>query len=1525
MRNLKRFLAMTLTMLMVIGCFSFASFAQTFDDVSEHQTAIDVLSDLGVIWGYEDGTFGPDNAVERWHMTLWIAKMETGKVTTDDYLTIWRAEENYTDFTDVVVDQAIGAINYASDEGITIGTSATTFTPTAGIMYQDALTMVVRALGYGSKAMDAGYPWKFISKAAELGLEDGITGVAYKDGLTRGETAQILYNALYVVDADGATYASDVFGLSTVVITGTPAFKITQTEAVIKTGFVSFNILNGDGTINTDVTYHLPATAFGLTAANADNYVGASFKVTTTNNFKTLGIAIENPSEVFAAADIVGAGAAGVPSASLTLKGTSYQAVNKFSALYNTQGIKGNTDEILVYTTNLVQSTADGYFKVDSSYNVLNVTGQIVAYYAPAITGSYAAPYVKLLGNNTYSPFANANDNQKASIVAAGGVWNATVQNTYKQSVDTYDLVINNKYSSAKAYDDNNDGMYDRLFYTYQEFCNISLDAATVAVANDYVINGGTVVVLKFIDGTTGAEIVPAPTTGYIRYSYNPLSKYLTVYETYKSGTGLVTSVNTATPTIVIGGTQYTVGFGNFPGAAYVNSVVGITLIGKQVNFILVDGVVVRVFDATVDTRFIVYDNMTGITSQGYGTALVYVQSQAASVITIATINGYSFQQYWLFAEQGSLANIMPLVTGDLFIGTKDALGFWHLKTQVYTYKATQGTIEFTNGIGTGLTPAMAPFETAADTVYIVYDATSDRFYTRKGVPTDTSTITVNGKLFFNIVTGTPTANFLYANTGSFNSNFNIQAAPPVFASSDTVIYVNKSAVPTLVTNNIGTTGTLLGNTYQYGNVLDMITGKLVTVQANYNFTLEGGCFYRVYNGYIEGKVVPDVAYDDVAYNDEYSFNNEDSNIDIRTGSLISYTAYSSTIDPTDTLLTNNIANSKKTYIYKLVAGDVYLDPVTLALVNYAVPPLAALNSKVTYYTGPNSNRVMLIDAAGIIPSATTNKVTILDPSKIFVGDTLTANIAGLPAGAVTYQWMKSNAVDGGLNYYPITGATSSTWKLLADDFSSYIKVKVTVAGYTEAFLSDPIGPIHAHGTNTIVYMPNTGIGEMLPTTANYAGASVILRTNTFKKAGYTFAGWLSNSSTFSDAQTIAMPADGLILFAQWTALPQTIAYNANSGIGTMANTIGNTADPVTLATNLFTKAGYTFTGWNTAALGTGTAYANMANITTMPVGGLVLYAQWAAAPHTIAYNANSGIGTMANTIGNTAASVTLATNTFTRTGYTFAGWNTAGNGIGGTAYADQTTFNMPASGLILFAQWTALPQTIAYNANGGSGSMAPQTSYTGASVTLTNTFTKTGYTFVNWNTAANGSGTNYLTYGQTIIPAGGLTLYAVWAKIIWYNANNGIGNNSGYYVFGDSVTLKVNTFTRAGYNFAGWNTAANGTGISYTDGQTITMPTGSELSLFAQWTAVTQIPLTSISVDVTPPDLTSVLLPAGAAATATYKWYSSATEFGTFTLIPGETSATLTNYVAFSSTPWFKVEATGTGAYSGIVTSPAK
>ena len=149
----------------------------------------------------------------------------------------------------------------------------------------------------------------------------------------------------------------------------------------------------------------------------------------------------------------------------------------------------------------------------------------------------------------------------------------------------------------------------------------------------------------------------------------------------------------------------------------------------------------------------------------------------------------------------------------------------------------------------------------------------------------------------------------------------------------------------------------------------------------------------------------------------------------------------------------------------------------------------------------------------------------------------------------------------------------------------------------------------------------------------------------------------------------------------------------------------------------------------------------------------------------------------------------------------------------------------------------------VVFDANGGVGSMANQTIDVKAPTALsTNAFTREGYTFKGWSTTPDGA-VQYQDVEQVtdLAPAGGTTtLYAVWEKVeqpnpqppvepqpvvyeIAYNANGGVGTMPNQVVKkGEDVVLAKNTFTKAGYQFKGWATSANGA-VKYTDGQTVT------------------------------------------------------------------------------------------------------
>lgn len=290
-----------------------------------------------------------------------------------------------------------------------------------------------------------------------------------------------------------------------------------------------------------------------------------------------------------------------------------------------------------------------------------------------------------------------------------------------------------------------------------------------------------------------------------------------------------------------------------------------------------------------------------------------------------------------------------------------------------------------------------------------------------------------------------------------------------------------------------------------------------------------------------------------------------------------------------------------------------------------------------------------------------------------------------------------------------------------------------------------------------------------------------------------------------------------------------TATFNANGGTGSMTAQTGSTA--ANLTSNAFNRTGYTFSGWNTAANGSGTSYANGASYAFN--ANVTLYAQWTAIPKVVTFDANGGTGSMATQSSSSAANLTP--NSFVRTGFTFGGWNTAANGSG-TSYANSASFAFAADAT-LYAQWTANAKTVTFNANGGTGSMASQSSASAANLTP-NSLVRTGFTFAGWNTAANGSGVTYANLASYPFIAD-VTLYAQWTanpKVVTFDANGGTGSmatQSG----STAANLTANTLVQSGFTFAGWNTAANGTGTAYADQASYAF--AADVTLYAQWTAV--------------------------------------------------------------------------------------
>lgn len=275
--------------------------------------------------------------------------------------------------------------------------------------------------------------------------------------------------------------------------------------------------------------------------------------------------------------------------------------------------------------------------------------------------------------------------------------------------------------------------------------------------------------------------------------------------------------------------------------------------------------------------------------------------------------------------------------------------------------------------------------------------------------------------------------------------------------------------------------------------------------------------------------------------------------------------------------------------------------------------------------------------------------------------------------------------------------------------------------------------------------------------------------------------------SCYSSATTIFMPT-----------YVRGIRFNPNGGTGTVGmdspQMQGN--DPnndwlYTVRESPYTRPGYTFTGWNTKADGSGTEYhpgdvVNMGkpqfmyNYSDNKTTSLRLYAQWKTVPVSLSYDTNKPSawnGQMPSTPAsvsvpyNTAAadgSGWRAGDTSKLRGYRFLGWySKPQDGAGLYDWTRPLTGNVT-----VYAHWQRLQANVIYdkNASDAKGSHANTTGWQYSDVTIpgdtSKSFKRTGYRFAGWNTAKDGKGTAYVDGSKVPLQDKDVTLYAQWAPL---------------------------------------------------------------------------------------------------------------------------------------------------------------
>lgn len=375
----------------------------------------------------------------------------------------------------------------------------------------------------------------------------------------------------------------------------------------------------------------------------------------------------------------------------------------------------------------------------------------------------------------------------------------------------------------------------------------------------------------------------------------------------------------------------------------------------------------------------------------------------------------------------------------------------------------------------------------------------------------------------------------------------------------------------------------------------------------------------------------------------------------------------------------------------------------------------------------------------------------------------------------------KINVRDNG---FTRDGYTFVTWNTQADCKGNAVKPNSewTLRG------SSTLYACWAGVAQTLTYHGNGATGGNTAAQSGHTGDELTTNANGFTRDGYTFVRWDTAKDGSGTAygegkngvsQYVMKPA-GNDLYAIWKANPATIQYRNDwpNTTGSTPDTTGVTGQNVTIARNGFTRPGYTFTGWardrrTNPSLQPGGRY-------TLTPGTTTLWAQWKADPAHLIYNSNSGSTSQTRrTDGVVDQTLTVIANPFTRTGYTFTGWNTQADGRG-RAYTAGNGFRLvadpksnPVNTSVLYAQWRINRVTLKFNPNGGTGGYPDITADAFTTVTIPADakepkVQRPGFRFTGWAMKPTpGAGDTILSPGKGTVSMpdqGSITVYAQWA-----------------------------------------------------------------------------------------------------------------------------------------------------------------
>ena len=455
---------------------------------------------------------------------------------------------------------------------------------------------------------------------------------------------------------------------------------------------------------------------------------------------------------------------------------------------------------------------------------------------------------------------------------------------------------------------------------------------------------------------------------------------------------------------------------------------------------------------------------------------------------------------------------------------------------------------------------------------------------------------------------------------------------------------------------------------------------------------------------------------------------------------------------------------------------------VRLALVDATAPTL--LNNSTDAIVANGGKRCNGNDFYISVPF---NEIVLVTGTPTLNTDWGTASyIYGSGSNVLTFKGTINTTVGKQLK---ITGKSGTIQDMAGNTFSGSIS-KDFSGVVVEASYPYPISYTLNNGTLPSGY----------PTTYTYDAATTLMNPT---RTGYDFDGWTgSNGDTPETSVTIAAHSHGNVSYtANWSIITYNLSYDLAGG-----SVATNNPATYTVVTPDFTlvnptRLGYDFVGWTGADLTEPTLSVTIAQGF---IGDRTYTANWTPHIYSITYNLNGGSATNPETYTIETPDFTLVNPT--KAGYTFAGWT----GSNGNTPQTSVTIAQGSTGDRTYsASWSVNHYTVQFNANAtngiaAAGTMANQSFVYDEAQTLTaNAFSRTGYTFAGWNTAADGSGTAY-TNGQSVInltaePNATVTLYAQWDVIPWEGA--GTSAVDPYLIIYPSQLLKLADDVNGGTN----------------------------------------------------------------------------------------------------------------------------